>query len=124
MIRHSENIKEQTYRNVGLLMTLIYAITVFPMSLIGFEGNMFFLLLLTIPLFTIILAGEIGYHGHRKESLISILSITSSQILFLVGVLTVDLTSTIFIAAGFVAFLLIPWILFIKVFLEYQFEED
>lgn len=120
---NAEHMQEDTYAKVGFIMATAYAVSVIPVSIVATSANIIIISLLTIPLFTILLAGAIGKHGHKEESLAALTSITLSQIIFLAGLFLKDIYADFAVVAGFTAFLLVPWIIYGKIAIEYDLEE-
>lgn len=121
-----EEIDNQLFWRLGLVSSFLYALTVLPYGYMYFRRELFFVILLSIPLLTLFSSFFIGYKGYKKESVAAVLSMFLSPAVFFGGLMVTPVPSISFDLEGLavwtslIMFLGIPWLAILKFLVQEQ----
>lgn len=124
LIERVEKIDNDLFWRLGLISSFLYALTVLPYGYMYFRRELFFVILLSIPLLTLFSSFFIGYKGYKKESVAAVLSMFLSPAVFFGGLMVTPVPSIPFDLEGLavwtslILFLGVPWMVMLKFFVQ------
>lgn len=114
----------------GPLLGLAYGLIILPLGYLYFNTEIFFVMVLSVPMFLMILSGIIADLGFKKESLLSMLSMILSPLIFLIGIVLSRQTSIVAILGdimvwtSILTFLGVPSLLILASLIRNIIEEE
>lgn len=114
----------------GPLLGLAYGLIILPLGCLYFNTEIFFVMVLSVPMFLMILSGIIADLGFKKESLLSMLSMILSPLIFLIGIVLSRQTSIVAILGdimvwtSILTFLGVPSLLILASLIRNIIEEE